>query len=99
MQHSQLLLFSYAVLLSAILTTGKIVALKNKLVALCVCIALLVMIPAATAKQVSTFTMQLAYQACKYMDMAQYQMNAYNGFSVLMIYLPWQLVDMFSPKE
>merc|ERR1711972_661897 len=94
-----MVLFSYGVLLSAVLATSKIVSLKNKVYALAVCVALLVFIPAQTAKQVSTLTMQIAYQVCKKFDMSQYQMNAYNFLSVLMMYLPWLLVELMSPKE
>merc|ERR1712217_937879 len=78
---------------------GRVVWMKNKFGAVGVCAALLLLIPATAAKQLSTFTMQLAYQACKKLDMAHYQMNAYNMISVLMMWLPWVLVDMVSPKK
>mmetsp|Transcript_50783 Transcript_50783/g.132100 ORF Transcript_50783/g.132100 Transcript_50783/m.132100 type:complete len:164 (-) Transcript_50783:47-538(-) len=99
MQHSQLVLFSYGVLLSLVLATAKIVSRKDKLVALGVCIALLLLIPATMANQLSTATMQLAYHGCKKMDMARYQMNAYNMISVLMGWLPWMIVDVLAPKK
>merc|ERR1712217_143832 len=99
MQHSHLVLYSYVVLLSITFAAGKIVWQKKKVGAVGICIALLLLIPAVVAKQLSTFTMQLAYQVCKKADMAAYQMNAYNVISVLMMWLPWVVADFVVPKK
>merc|ERR1712194_392359 len=75
------------------------VSRKDKLAALGVCVALLLLIPATMANQLSTWAMQIAYHACKKMDMSRYQMNAYNLISVSMGWLPWVIVDFLAPKK
>merc|ERR1719330_800526 len=101
MHQDQMVVFSFGALVSCVFATGKIVSLvsKNKLIGIGVLVVLLFLIPASSGKQFSTFTMQMAYQFCKKMDMEKYRMNVYNGMSVIIGYLPWLIVDMLSPKK
>eukprot|EP00933_Yihiella_yeosuensis_P082661 TRINITY_DN96620_c0_g1_i1.p1 TRINITY_DN96620_c0_g1~~TRINITY_DN96620_c0_g1_i1.p1 ORF type:complete len:135 (+),score=14.80 TRINITY_DN96620_c0_g1_i1:95-499(+) len=98
-QSSQLVVLSYAVLLSAVLVSAKLIGRKNGALAIGIAVALVMVIPGKAAHSLSHYTMVLAHQVGKYLERSQHQAMFYNVISVGMIWLPWLILDLLPGDE
>lgn len=96
--RSGLVFGSIMVLLSWVGVAAKLISTKNKLAAVAVAAALLIVIPSTLANQLSTWTMQRAYEAGRYLERSSQQSQFYNIGNVVMAATPWLVLDLFGPK-
>ena len=97
--RSHLVFGSIVVLLSWVAATAKLISHKNKVAAVGVAVALLIGVPSTFANTLSTWTMQRAYEAGRYLDRSSQQPQLYNMGNVVMAIAPWLVVDLVGPQK
>eukprot|EP00931_Biecheleriopsis_adriatica_P011507 TRINITY_DN112599_c0_g1_i1.p1 TRINITY_DN112599_c0_g1~~TRINITY_DN112599_c0_g1_i1.p1 ORF type:complete len:155 (+),score=37.92 TRINITY_DN112599_c0_g1_i1:26-490(+) len=98
-EHSQWLLLSYGVATNSAAVIAKLLGRKNGAVALAIFIAIVLIVPARAVQQLSTYTMQVAHQVCKSLEMPQHQATAFNLACIAMIWLPWLILERLQPAD